>query len=216
MTVSFDSGKEGDDIFYTLDGSIPTTGSLPYYGPFQISKSCKIGARRFRNGVPVSETNFTKLSKLAPQESRQITGLKNGLNYKYFEGVWDSLPNFNDLKALKSGQVKNIDLSGKNQKGEHYGFEFSGYLKVPEDGVYSIFIGSDDGSRLWLNGSLAINNDRLQGLTEKSTTLALKAGFHEIKIRYFNKTGGDGLTFSWESNKITKQLIPGTALFAHD
>jgi len=84
---------------------------------------------------------------------------------------------------------------------------------VPEDGMYTFYTASDDGSRLWLNGKLVVDNDGLHGMREKSGIVALSAGHHELLVRYFEKTGGDDLEVLWESEKMAKQKIPASALF---
>ncbi len=46
----------GVDIYYTLDGSEPTTASTLYTKPFVINKSERVAARAFRNGKPIGVT----------------------------------------------------------------------------------------------------------------------------------------------------------------
>ena len=46
----------GVDIYYTLDGSEPTTTSALYTKPFVINKSEFVKARAFRNGQPIGVT----------------------------------------------------------------------------------------------------------------------------------------------------------------
>jgi alpha-L-fucosidase len=213
MLVSFGGLNDGDELYYTLDGSKPTLSSTPYYGPFKISKSSVVAARRFRNGKPVSGISFSKFTKTDAQPGVNVTATSNGLSFSYYEGVWDSLPEFSQLAPLKTGKVVNIDLSAKNNKGEFYAFVFKGFLKIPEDGVYALSTSSDDGSDLWLNGKRVVDNNRLQGMTLRSGLVALKAGLHEIEARYFQKTGGDGLELYWESEKFSRQMIPASALF---
>ena len=53
-TVVLDS-KEGGDIYYTLDGSIPTKNSLKYTGPIVLDEPKKIRARAYKDGFIESE-----------------------------------------------------------------------------------------------------------------------------------------------------------------
>lgn len=50
VTVSFSGGTNGGELRYTLDGSLPTTSSLLYTGPFEVSSSMQVRARSFLNG----------------------------------------------------------------------------------------------------------------------------------------------------------------------
>ena len=55
----FDGTKS---IFYTLDGSTPTTKSIPYSAPFSIDKSASILAIYFENGEPKSKVFSQNIS----------------------------------------------------------------------------------------------------------------------------------------------------------
>ena len=81
------------------------------------------------------------------------TNLVNGLNYRYFEGgegaSWKRLPDFNRLKPLKTGTVTNFDLSVIINSNS-VGAEFTGYVEVPRDGLYTFSTISDDGSELFV------------------------------------------------------------------
>ena len=43
---------------------------------------------------------------------------------------------------------------------------FTGFLRIATPGDYTLFLTSDDGARLWLDGQLIIDNDGLHGPTE--------------------------------------------------
>lgn len=51
IAVSLACDTSGAAIYYTLDGSEPTTASLRYQGPFTITVSTVVRARAFRNGM---------------------------------------------------------------------------------------------------------------------------------------------------------------------
>lgn len=89
----------------------------------------------------------------------------------------------------------------------------SGWLKVDTAGSYTLFISSDDGSRVYLDGALVIDNDGLHGMQERSATLTLAAGYHPLRVEFFENGGGAGLQFSWSGPGIAKQLVPASALW---
>jgi C1A family cysteine protease len=90
---------------------------------------------------------------------------------------------------------------------------FTGYLKVTTAGSYKLYINSDDGSDLWLDGKLLVNNDGNHAMTEKSATVTLSAGYHTIVVQQYQNTGSAGLIASWSGPSISKQVIPASALF---
>ena len=84
---------------------------------------------------------------------------------------------------------------------------FKGYLNVPASAVYKIYVSSDDGGRLFLDGEQVIDYDGIHGMGEKTFTVALEKGFHPVEFHYFQHLGGKGIEISWESNDIAKEEI---------
>ncbi len=139
-------------------------------------------------------------------------GTVAGLDYKYYEGNWNALPNFASLTAVKSGTVTTVGLSPRN-RDDQFGFSFTGYINVPTDGSYTFYTSSDDGSRLYIGTTLVVDNDGLHGNQERSGTIGLKAGKHAMTITFFEQGGDQVLTASYSGPGISKQTIPASALF---
>lgn len=136
----------------------------------------------------------------------------NGLDYKYYEGTWSVLPAFSTLTPVKTGTVLNFDLTPANNT-TLYGFNFTGYINVPADGIYTFYTSSDDGSSLYIDNVLTVNNDGLHGAVEKSGTIGLMAGKHAISGLFFQGTGGAVFQVSYSATGIAKQLIPSSVLY---
>lgn len=77
-------------------------------------------------------------------------GMLPGLTYRCFEGEWEDLPDFDSLVPLRAGTAFNFVISAKS-RDENVGLEFKGFLQIPEDGEYTFFLSSDDGSKLFLD-----------------------------------------------------------------
>ena len=73
----------------------------------------------------------------------------NGLNYRCYEANGEVLPNFAELTPTNAGIVSNFDL-GIIPRLEHVAVDFSGWLDVPRDGLYTFYTTSDDGSQLFV------------------------------------------------------------------
>ncbi|HTB84150.1 MAG TPA: PA14 domain-containing protein, partial [Candidatus Sulfotelmatobacter sp.] len=82
-----------------------------------------------------------------------------GLNYRGYEGKWGNLPDFSQLPVKKQGVTGNFDLS-VHTRLEEVGIVFDGYVEVPQDGSYTFWTKSDDGSRLFI-GDLTVQLDVL-------------------------------------------------------
>lgn len=99
---------------------------------------------------------------------------------------------------------------------DYFHVEWTGALMVPNEGEYTLYLASDDGSELWLDGELAIDNRGIHPVEEKSTTRRLAAGTHALKIEYWELTGGAGVFLRWSGPDIPKQIVEKDALRSPD
>jgi signal transduction histidine kinase len=80
------------------------------------------------------------------------THFLNGLNYSYYEGGLTNgalPPDFSGLTVVKAGTVPNFDINVTSRSNE-VALEFTGYVELARDGLYSFSTRSDDGSRLFV------------------------------------------------------------------
>jgi serine protease len=140
------------------------------------------------------------------------TNTVNGLDYNYYSGSWNALPNFAALTPVKTGSLSNYSINGK-LANDNFGFAFKGYINVPTDGTYSFYTNSDDGSKLYIGSTTVVDNDGLHGNVQKSGQIGLKAGKHTIRVDFFEKTGGEILEVRYQGPGISKQLIPSNSLY---
>lgn len=142
----------------------------------------------------------------------------SGINYKYYEGNWSSLPDFNSLTPSKSGVVSYFNLDPRRRE-TNYAFLWQGYITIPSSGTYTFELLSDDGSKLFIGGDYGhsttplINNDGLHGSISRSGTVNLNAGVYPIALAYFQQTGNQTWEVYWSSNSgVSKQKIPNNVL----
>ena len=136
----------------------------------------------------------------------------NGLKCEYYQGTWDALPDFETLTPICTEIVQDISLDTRN-KNDYFGFKFTGYIDIPTDGLYTFYISSDDGSKLFIGSTLVVNNDGRHTVTETSESIALKRGKHTITISYFDYDTNNALTVSYKGPTILKTVIPATVLY---
>jgi len=211
LPVSFATDIPNAIIRYTTDGTEPGPKSFIASQPIYINQTTTIKAKIFLGENPVSPTSRATYKKLVPLPAKNISANNSGLKYAIYDGKWNRLPDFSQLKPASSGTVKAFDISARQGK-EAYGYVFEGWIKVPADGVYTFYVSSDDGSRLWIDDVL-IDNDGAHSLTEKSAEIPLAEGFHAIKLHFFENSGGDELYVHWKRPGFEKTAIPGSTLF---
>jgi signal transduction histidine kinase/CheY-like chemotaxis protein len=88
------------------------------------------------------------LTRLALNSLGNSNGMP-GLDFRRYAGEWHRLPRFSGLAPVETGTVAGIDV-GAWSTNENSAFQFSGFLEIERDGVYSFWTSSDDGSRLFV------------------------------------------------------------------
>ena len=111
----------------------------------------KYGLQVEYQGPDLARQNIPDAALYRKQTNSESTqDFVHGLDYACYSVAGEILPDFNQLRALRTGTVSNFDLSVMAQP-EHIGLEFTGYLQVPRDGLYTFYLTSDDGSRLFID-----------------------------------------------------------------
>lgn len=212
LKVSVASPREDITIHYTLDGSEPSVDSPRVDGPLSLTNSTEVTAKIFRDGQAISGYARTRFSKVRPRKGEHHWKIAQGLNYGYYEGVWDKLPLFGKLSEVEQGIVDDFDPSPALEK-DNFGFLFEGLIKIAKEGIYTFYTGSDDGSQLFIGDDLVVDNDGLHGMSEESGTAALGKGLHPIRVTFFEKNGASDLKVSYRGPGVEKQTIPPERLF---
>jgi hexosaminidase len=213
IAVNLYNGIPSSEIRYTLDGSEPGPNSIRYEKPIMQNLSEKIILKSVTimpNGRKSNVMTGT-FEKLIFAEPITVEKLKLGIVYTYFE---DTVLSAIEIKAkeTKSGTAGNFKIPAGNRP-KFFAVSFSGYIQIPEDDVYTFYTQSDDGSVLYINDELVVNNDGFHWYEEKSGKTALKKGLHRIKINYFQAKYGYSFGVAIQSSKMEKQAIPDKMLF---
>jgi len=151
-------------------------------------------------------------SQLAAQLEQ--AGAGTGLELAYFMPPPPNaqLETLEAMTPRSTHDAQRFDLSVPTGRPDTFGLLFKGSLFVPEGGEYTLYTNSDDGSRLYLDGELVVNNDGSHGMREVGGKVRLSAGAHAIAVTYYDQGGAEGLSVSWEGPGVDKQPIPAEAL----
>ncbi|WP_435358727.1 PA14 domain-containing protein [Haloarchaeobius sp. DFWS5] len=218
LTCSFDaSGSTDADGSITGyqwdfgDGNTTTTS-----GPSVTHTYGSVGSRTATLTVVGSDGETAPASTTA--EAAAIRGpdspgaVEQGLDYEHYEGNWNSLPDFDTLTPTTTGETDNFDIFAAGQDGETFAYRYTGYVEVPEDGEYTFWTGSDDGSRLTIGDDVIVDNDGVHSYEEQSGTIDLAAGKHEITVTFFERTGQETLRVFWAGPSFGKERVPTSEL----
>ncbi|KAG0249737.1 hypothetical protein BG011_008986 [Mortierella polycephala] len=144
-----------------------------------------------------------------------------GVVFEYYEGEWDWLPNFEEMRPDHAGIVGNFmiddtterDLfqpqfsfddicqqqnplqAGQRQRRRVYketgnfAVRFSTHIDITQDGVHSFWLSSNDGSVLYIDNSLVVENDGQHYATEAEGRMMLQVGKHAMVVEFFHRNG---------------------------
>ncbi len=140
-------------------------------------------------------------------EDVQVDPGEANLNYAYYEGQWNKLPDFAALRPKATGKAAGFDCNVAPRESQ-MALRFSGYLRIDAPGDYTFYCHSDDGSRLWIDGKLAVDNDGVHPPGTKSgQPMKLDAGVHELVAGVFNAGGGVELDVEFEGAGRARQTV---------
>ncbi|WP_166921140.1 family 20 glycosylhydrolase [Flavobacterium poyangense] len=207
-------------IFYTIDGYNPDETAVLYEKPTTIN--IPKGEYRIIKTVQISpsgrKSSINKILVRNPDLKPALTTkpTKQGLKYDYYTGtLFQQVQDLEFAKPVNSGIFEGTISSEKwKTKTERYiGLKFSGYIYVPETANYTISTLSDDGSKLFIDDELIVNNDDIHWLNEAYGAVKLEKGFHKFNISYFDQVGGTVLNCFIQQEGKEKEEIKASQLY---
>lgn len=172
-----------------------------------------------------------KLAAKKPAREDEPTGTKpkregrvlpNGLLaafYKIEAGAAD-IPDFSTLTADGVSLVKNVDFpegritGAPANLGSTFAVNFMGSLNVTESAEYKLCLKSSDGSILFLDGTLILENSGVHTpAAEACEVVYMDPGEYELNLQYFTVSSTPALQFTWAAGGGDAVPVPENALF---
>ncbi|ELR73750.1 Putative secreted glycosyl hydrolase [Fulvivirga imtechensis AK7] len=127
---------------------------------------------------------------------------------------------FKDLTSvtapIMSGAVPVLHFDEASHIGrvrDNIYIEFNGFVDAPETSNYVFRLVSDDGSRLYIEDKLVIDNFGFHGPEARDGEVYLQKGLNKIKIEFYQGLGGAALSFQWAKYGDNKfSVVPSSAL----
>jgi sialidase-1 len=212
-TVALNCPDPEAQIRYTLDDSLPTARTaLIYKSPFHVSRTTPLLMQAFAPGKPASLIVGAYVGSDVLQPALEFSGEPGpGVIYHYFEGEAYHTDDIAKIPFVETGVIANFSLSPRRRE-INFAFIFAGFIDIRNDGPYTFYLESNDGSVLIVDDHTLINNDGTHGVYEKSATMALRNGPHKIECRYFQLGGRKELKISWQGPGFKKTELGGEFL----
>jgi hypothetical protein len=195
---------------YTIDGSMPTTSSkkVQYFIPLSgISGTVQLQIKSFSN-----RSEYDKLAsasfregELLPANSKPKKGKAMGLQYAYYEGSWDKLPEFKELKPLKTGSIKEGFKLNEKSKDSNSAYLIEGQIEIPAEGYYIFYIESAKDAKVYVADKLIIGGDNQEGNGKQSYVLPLSKGFYSLRVELLQNKNDSNPSFTIYQNKLKEK-----------
>ena len=136
------------------------------------------------------------------------------ITVKYYDATgWSSLPaaGLSSLTPYKEGVTHSINYKktqgefAKSDRAENVAALFQGYVHI-DAVITKICLTSDDGSKLFIDDMLWIDNDGTHA--EVTKCAALSAGVYKLDLEYFEKGGGAACILEFGDDYYMRAIPP--------
>jgi hypothetical protein len=116
-----------------------------------------------------------------------------------------------DLTPSRTEPCERVEIPDWTSEDHRFALRYAGKLHVEKRGKYYLYLTSDDGSRLFLDGALVVNNDEKHSEQTVCGTIELEAGIHDLEAQYFEADGNKRLEFAW-AGPLAHAEVPSDVL----
>ena len=111
-------------------------------------------------------------------------------------GTIHQMPDFDHLTPIYTFITPNLDVPERDYTEgfptpemqsviEDFAIRFRGELTIDTSGLYLFGLYADDGAKLYINGTLVVDNDGIHPAKGEQGGIMLTAGTHPVEIHYF-------------------------------
>lgn len=196
-TVEVNSILPNIEVRYTTDGSFPNAESTLYTGPITVTESTEFIFRQFRPDGTAGAMQKAEYRKEAysPAQTLPDRKLEDGVRMVYHEFKGRKCAEIQEAKVVRNYTLDSVAVPAKLEGW--LGLVYEGYIEVPTDGIYTFALTSNDGSMLYVDGQMLIDNDGPHGDTKLTAQRALAKGWHKVRVEYFDMNNGGMLSLQW-------------------
>ena len=219
VIITLADASNSTSIYYTLDGTTPTTNSFLYSGPFVLTNSAGVNAIAIQPGAfnsPIASASFINNAAI---------GHGDGLTGQYWANTSSTTftnLSFTNLPTLvRTDAVVNFNWGSSGPTpavgATNYVVRWTGTIQPQFSEQYTLYTTADDGVRLFINGQLLINDWANQAPTTESNTIPLVAQqLYNVQLDYYYQNdNGSQVSLSWSSPSTPFSVIPQSQLYPY-
>jgi hypothetical protein len=108
------------------------------------------------------------------------------------------LPDFRKMKPRGSIYTTSLNIPlqdfrqgfpGVTKRYEWFAIDYTGRFWIEHPGRYRFVLTSDDGSLLYIDDQLVVDNDGIHGVKDERGAIDLSGGVHRIRVSYYQGPG---------------------------
>jgi hypothetical protein len=211
VTVSLSSTIPGASLYFTLDGTAPTTNSTLYAVPIVLTNTAGLQA------IATLQGQGTSLPEEATFFSIVSIGTGTGLLGSYYSNTLYTDPFVGTPVARTDPEIDfdwNTSAPFPDFPMTNYTVRWVGLVQPQFSETYTFWTTTDDGTRLWVNGQELVNEWNPEPATTWSGTIVLQAGqLYSLEMDYFQAGGGAAAELQWSCPSLQQTVIPQTQLY---
>ena len=186
-------------MVYTLDGSNPTPESATYERPLEFTSDATLRIACVTSYGKMGKVRTIDIRKDALRPAVKLDGKPSIMlrtTYGFFldwseipsDAFWTEPRPIDSFRDIPRQEPTHYNMMGLN----FYAAEASGYIKVPEDGVYVLSTIFD---QLWVDGEKLIDNGReVKKHSRQDAGIPLGKGYHQVTVRFLSNVRGGWTT----------------------
>ncbi len=181
------------NLHYTVDGSLPTEQSPKVDSDFiVVNGPSELVLRSISNNE-----KYDQMAKGSYKAGTALKGIKlskkakpGGLNYYFYQGQWDSLPDFRKIKAKQTGVADSAFGMSKLPADKNFALVQDGFIEIKDDGYCYLGLNCNGAARLIFAGFTLMDIPANQDENAiNATVVPLTKGIYPVRIEYHNTVG---------------------------
>lgn len=209
-TVALNAGQKYDITMEYYERTGSAVAKLLWSSPSQAKEAVPQSQLYAATGssIPSTPAPSTSTATVTP------SGTGNGIRGDYYSDA-----NLQSLRLTRPDQGVNFDWGSGSPDpslpADNFSVRWTGQIASKYSEIYTFRTISDDGVRLWVNGSALIDDWTDHARKDDYGSISLAAGQkYDIKMEYFERGGGALAQLYWASASQASELIPGSQLFS--
>lgn len=149
--------------------------------------------------------NIPASAFFAPPPAHGLVG------YYYHNDAWNGIP---ERRVDPSLEFNWGDFASQSPTPGAFTVEWRGEIETAQAGNYLFSTASDDGSWLYVDDKLLIDNGGKHMVRQADQGITLAAGRHKLRVRYVNFDGDKSIKLMWKiPSADALQIVPSDVLY---